>query len=445
MIAGMVPMALGLGRRGRADRPARPGGHRRPRRRDARDAPRPALRLRARPGLGGPAVGVARPVRPRERLVRPGPATAPGGFGERGGWSSAPIGRGRRPSARCRRPEHRPDGPPPPFTEQTRWDWIGRRTKDARVAGRPLAAGVGLRAGRPATDGPAGRRRGHRRAVAGRDRAARARRPSAGPSRSRGRSRRSRSRRSMRRSPATSGRSVEHRVQGQQGPGDGRAPRPRGRGRGSSRSGRWSSRPRPPEAGRGGRRGGPGRGRRAPRRRSPRPRPASSGPRPTSPAGNRSSRAIEQLVRERAADGQRARRDPQQAPVGRSGPRRGPGPGQVGRGRARQGRAELDKARSDVGAAARIEVAQVRGARPRPCSGNQDRRPVRRRRDPPERRHRPPDRRRAARASRCSSSPARTSSPSPSASPRWSPPLVDPGDPRRSASRPSTGRRSRGR
>ena len=61
----------GLERRGRADRPAGPGGHRRPGRGDPRDPGRAAHRLRDGPGRRGTPVGLARPRRPRELALRP--------------------------------------------------------------------------------------------------------------------------------------------------------------------------------------------------------------------------------------------------------------------------------------------------------------------------------------------------------------------------------------
>ena len=56
----------GVERGGRADGPTRPGGHRRPGRRDHRDPDRASDRLRAGPGLGRPGIGLARPRRPGE-------------------------------------------------------------------------------------------------------------------------------------------------------------------------------------------------------------------------------------------------------------------------------------------------------------------------------------------------------------------------------------------
>ena len=58
MIAGMLPMALGWRRGGRADRPAGPGRHRRPGRRDPRHPHRAPGHLRDRPG---PAPTASRP------------------------------------------------------------------------------------------------------------------------------------------------------------------------------------------------------------------------------------------------------------------------------------------------------------------------------------------------------------------------------------------------
>ena len=59
----------GMERGERADRPARPRGHRRPGRRDHRDPDRAPDRLRAGPGLGGSGVGLARSRRPREHAL----------------------------------------------------------------------------------------------------------------------------------------------------------------------------------------------------------------------------------------------------------------------------------------------------------------------------------------------------------------------------------------
>ena len=76
MIAGMLPMALGLTRRRRADRPAGPGRHRRAGRLDAGDAARPAGGVR-----GGAAEGGASPARRSTRTTRTAASTTTTMFG----------------------------------------------------------------------------------------------------------------------------------------------------------------------------------------------------------------------------------------------------------------------------------------------------------------------------------------------------------------------------
>ena len=144
------------------------------------------------------------------------------------------------------------------------------------------------------------------------------------------------------------------------------------------------------------------------------------------PAGVRSSPASSSLPRA-SPDRQPPRRDQEQAHGGRGVPGRSPCPGQDRRGRPRQAKARLDKARSDVPPRLTSRSPASRPIGPRRWPAHQDPRPVRR-----HRARREIDtgtsRRRGRRESCSSSSPDRTSSPSRSASPRPRLPFVNAGD-----------------
>ncbi len=231
---------------------------------------------------------------------------------------------------------------------------------------------------------------------AGRDRPARRGRRSAGSSRSRGRSRRSRST-AIHAKIAGFVRSwsVNIGVEGHEGAGARRcSTSPRSRPT-PSRSGRWSSRPRPSrdqaeaavEGRRGRRRQRRGQGRRGPRRHQA----ERGGPRAL--AGRVPPRRA--AVPRAGPDRKPARRDPEQAARPPRRPaRRSTAQVKTAEAALAQSRAGLDKAHADLAAAeVRHRGRPRRGPTRRgPARVCQDRGALRRRRDPPQRRHRRPDR-----------------------------------------------------